>query len=175
MDIRYLQLNTVTQEQLSLWETWLTAEKRRRLDRLPPQKRLQSLCGDALAREMLGRMLGVEPQNVMFTVNENGKPLTDGAFFSVSHSGALVACAVSDREVGLDLEQIRPVPKRLGQTLQEQWETAEDFWHLWTRREAALKCRGDALGAWKHAPDDELLCVPYPAPEGYVAAVSERK
>ena len=175
MDIRYLQLNTVTQEQLSLWETWLTAEKRRRLDRLPPQKRLQSLCGDALAREMLGRMLGVEPQNVMFTVNENGKPLTDGAFFSVSHSGDVVACAVSDREVGLDVERIRPVPTRLGRKLEGQWQTESGFWQLWTRREAAIKCRGGVWGQWRREATENFVFTHPAAPEGYVATVCEKK
>ena len=175
MNVRFLPIDTVPQEQLSLWESWLSPEKRQRLHRLPPQKRLQSLCGDGLAREMLGEMLGIAPPSVTFTVGENGKPLTDGAFFSVSHSGALVSCVVSDREVGLDLEEVCPVPTRLGQALQGQWATEEDFWRLWTQREAALKARGEALGAWKHADTDDLQCVDCPAPDGYVACICEKR
>lgn len=175
MNVRFLQVDTVPQEQISLWESWLTPEKRQRLDRLPPQKRLLSLCGDGLSREMLGEALVVAPQSVIFTTNENGKPLTDGAYFNVSHSGTLVGCVVSEREVGLDLEEIRAVPTRLGQTLQGQWETAEEFWQLWTQREAALKCCGEALGAWKRAAAFDLQCSDCAAPDGYVASICEKK
>ncbi len=175
MNVRFLKVDTVAQEKLALWESWLPPEKRQRIDRLPPPKRLQSLCGDGLAREMLGEVLGIAPEHVVFSVNENGKPLTEGAFFSVSHSGVLVGCAVSNREVGLDIELIRPVPRRLGCVLQEQWETARDFWQLWTQREAALKCRGDLLGTWKQEAAGDLACSDWPAPEDYVAAICEAK
>ena len=59
MDVRFLDVNTVPPEQLALWERWLAADKRRRLERLPEKARLLSLCGDGLAREMLARKLGL--------------------------------------------------------------------------------------------------------------------
>ena len=174
MDVRFLDVNTVPAEQLALWESWLTAEKRQRISRLPEKRRLLSLCGDGLAREMLGEALHLAPEDVVITEGENGKPLTVGVFFSISHSGALVGCAVSDREVGLDLEQIRSVPQRLGRAL-EGWQTSEDFWHLWTRREAAIKCRGGTLGQWRREPLGDLAFSHPAVPEGYVAVICEKK
>lgn len=175
MNVRFLDVNTVAPDRLSLWESWLAAEKRQRIDRLPEKKRLQSLCADGLAREMLAQKLGLAPEAIVFTENENGKPLTDGAFFSVSHSGNIVGCAVWDREVGLDMERIRPVPTRLGRALKGKWQTEEEFWLLWTRREAALKCRGGVLGQWRQEREEEYTFTHPIAPEGYVATICEKK
>ena len=175
MNVRFWNVNTVTPEQLALWESWLTEDKRQRLGRLPEKKRKLSLCGDALAREMLGEVLHLAPQAVTITESADGKPLTDGAFFSISHSGDVAACAVSDREVGLDMERIRPVPARLGRALEGKWQTEEEFWLLWTRREAVLKCRGGTWREWRRE-EVEAFSVTCPvAPDGYVAAVCEKK
>ena len=174
MNVRFLNVNTVTPEQLARWESWLTQDKRQRIDRLPADKRLLSLCGDALGRIMLGEVLHLAPEAVTITESESGKPLTDGAFFSVSHSGNIVGCVVSDREVGLDMERIRPVPAHLGRAL-EGWQTEEEFWQIWTRREAALKCRGGTWREWRRE-EAEAFSVTCPvAPDGYVAAVCEKK
>ena len=174
MNVRFLNVNTVSAERLVLWESWLAADKRQRMDRLPEKSRLLSLCGDGLAREMLAEVLSLAPQEIAFTYTENGKPLTDGAFFSVSHSGDVVACAVSDREVGLDLERIRPVPTRLGRAL-EGWQTPEEFWRMWVCREAAIKCRGGTLARWRREDATDLVFSDPAAPEGYVAAICEKK
>ena len=170
MEVRFLDVNTAAPEQLARWEQWLAPEKRQRIDRLPPKQRLQSVCGDGLAREMLAEMLGIAPAAIAFTEKENGKPVTDGAFFSISHSGSLVACAVSDCPVGLDIERIRPVPPRLSRFLEE--EQPENFWQLWTRREAALKCRGDGLGAWKRS-GEEGLTFTHPVYPAYAVSICE--
>lgn len=171
MEVRFLDVRTVPPETLARWEQWLDAEKRQRLDRLPADKRLLSLCGDGIAREMLAQKLGCAPAEVTFAYTETGKPLTDGAFFSVSHSGDVAACAVSDREVGLDVEKLRPVPKRLGRAL-DCTETAESFWQQWTRREAALKCRGETLGAWRRS-GEEGVTFTHPDYPGYFVTICE--
>ena len=94
MEVRFLDVRTVPPETLTRWDQWLDGEKRQRIDRLPEDKRLLSLCGDGITREMLAQRLGCVPEEICFTYSETGKPLTDGAFFSVSHSGHWVACAV---------------------------------------------------------------------------------
>ena len=174
MNVRFLNVNTVTPDELSAWESWLTEEKRRRLSRLPEKKRKLSLCGDGLARQMLGEVLDIAPADIVFTYTESGKPLTAGAFFSISHSGDTVGCAVSDREVGLDVERIRPVPARLGRAPEGRWQTEEEFWQLWTRREAALKCRGGTWREWRREETEEFAFTHPTAPDGYVVSVCEK-
>lgn len=173
MEVRFLDVTSVQPEQLALWESWLAPEKRQRLDRLPERSRLLSLCGDGLAREMLGEKLGIAQEELSFTYTANGKPLTQGAWFSVSHSGDVVGCVVSDREVGLDIEQIRPVPSRLGRALADQWESREEFWRLWTKKEAAIKCLGGKVWDWKRG--EAFGCVVHPELPGYAVTVCERE
>lgn len=175
MDVRFLDVTTVSPDRLALWESWLAAEKRQRIDRLPEKSRQLSLCADGLAREMLAQKLDLAPEAISFTYTANGKPLMAGAFFNVSHSVDVVGCVVSDREVGLDVEHIRPVPQRLGRALEGKWQTEEEFWHLWTRREAAIKCRGGTWREWRREEAKDFVFTHPTVPAGYTATVCEKQ
>jgi 4'-phosphopantetheinyl transferase len=118
-----------------------------------------------LLRAMLGAYLGLRPGEVHFRYGPHGKPsLADGLRparlrFNVTHSGGLALVAVAlDREVGVDLEQIRPLPdmeevaRRFFSPV--EWDTlrglpaAEQpgaFFACWTRKEAYIKARGEGL------------------------------
>ena len=76
--------------------------------------------------------------------------MTDGLYLSISHSRGLAACAVADRPVGLDVELVRPAPRRVWEHLspEERSHAADDaaFFRLWTAKEALLKCRGGQFG-----------------------------
>ena len=70
MEVRFLEITSVQPEHLALWESWLAPEKRQRIDRLPERKRLLSLCGDGLAREMLSEKLGISAEEISFDLSE---------------------------------------------------------------------------------------------------------
>lgn len=91
---------------------------------------------------------------------EQGKPYLPGVpdfHFSITHSGRIAALAVSDAEIGCDLEQIRTpdllVARRLFSEEEKERLTAagtkeeqEDlFFRLWTLRESFLKVTGKGL------------------------------
>lgn len=193
MEFAFLDLDQVTEEQLRGWEAVLSPEKRRRAERMPPRRRRQLIAGDALSRQMLAQQLNKAPEDIRFAYNENGKPLCDGAWFSLSHSGDIVVCAVSDQPIGLDVEQIRPVrPGPLKalppeeRTYAAAGEEPERFWRLWTAKEAWIKCRGGHLGQFRKPiltmEDDSLRYAEKgyifrtpPCPAGYVAAICERE
>lgn len=100
-------------------------------------------------------------QNPVETIEApGGKPfLKDfpGLFFSLSHSGAYAACAVSDREVGLDIQQcarrVKPAAadRILHETEANAWEglSKEEkdacFFRLWAAKEAYVKYTGEGL------------------------------
>jgi phosphopantetheinyl transferase len=91
-------------------------------------------------RRVLGEYLGVAPAAVRLEIGEHGKPrLAGGAGprFNLSHSEGLALVAVAEREVGVDVERIRP-------------KRPADFYAEWARHEARLKCLGIGLSA----PDD---------------------
>lgn len=92
--------------------------------------------------------LGIDIKDVEFTKLENGKWVCDRCQFSLSHSHGIVCVAISDAYVGVDLEYIdgRRHPLNLvDKTLHpnEKCESENDFFVLWTIKEAAFKHSND--------------------------------
>lgn len=113
-----------------------------------PNKKAQSVVAGLLLEVAFG-------PHAAYRYTENGKPyLADNtAYFSISHSEKWVALAVSDREIGLDLQKIspiRPAVLRRCFTPQEQrWIDGDDrrFTQLWVKKEAYGKYTGRGLTA----------------------------
>lgn len=119
----------------------------------------------SMLRTILGRYLNTSAQRLQFSYGPTGKPILaipqgdQTLCFNLSHSGQVVLYAVAwNREVGVDVEQIRP--ERDWQSIaarffapQEQEalnQLAPDlqlqgFFNGWTRKEALLKAMGKGL------------------------------
>lgn len=93
-----------------------------------------------------------------------GKPYVPGGpNVSLSHSGALAACAVGPRPIGLDLERARAVSPRLVQRAKEAgYDEKTELLLWWTAREANCKRLGRGF-TWS----------PLPAPEHCVQGTLE--
>ncbi len=85
-----------------------------------------------------------------------GKPFFDnveGPYFSISHSANFVACAISSKEIGCDIERIKRVPGNLEKELykiqhlldEKTTSSFEDKIKLWTVYEAMAKCIGKGI------------------------------
>jgi 4'-phosphopantetheinyl transferase len=120
-----------------------------------------------ILRQLLGHYLCMPPANIPIKVSPHGKPALSNKekkdvaplHFNLSHSDGLGLFAFAlKREVGIDLEQIRPEAAKEGIeeayfSAQEQKELdrlpaesrAEGFFRCWTRKEAYLKARGEGL------------------------------
>jgi 4'-phosphopantetheinyl transferase len=113
-------------------------------------------------RILLGRAEGAAPEDVRFSYGAKGKPeLTPRSRvqFNASHSADLALIAITlDREIGVDVEQVRPMrdlagiaarffsageTAQLNSLPQDQREAA--FFRCWTRKEAYIKAIGDGL------------------------------
>jgi 4'-phosphopantetheinyl transferase len=116
-------------------------------------------------RELLGRYLKRSPVEVPLCYGDYGKPelskdkLKGSIRFNLSHSNGLAVYAfASEREVGIDLELVRPafavdgIASRFFSD-QEVLDLhklplemrAEGFFLCWTRKEAYVKARGQGL------------------------------
>ena len=139
--VRYIQITQVPPERLALWRSWLSPQRRKRAGRMLDDR--ETVCGEGLARELLAAALHCPPEEAPLRYDAQGKPLTDGLYLSISHSRGLAACAVADRPVGLDVELVRPAPRRVWEHLspEERSHAADDaaFFRLWTAKEALLK------------------------------------
>ncbi|MBR5539735.1 MAG: 4'-phosphopantetheinyl transferase superfamily protein [Clostridia bacterium] len=81
---------------------------------------------------------------------ENGKPYFKDVplYFSISHSGNTVICAISDREIGADVEKVREIPRGVAMRFFTERERQCDFFEIWTKKEAYGKCIGDMAKAF---------------------------
>lgn len=110
----------------------------------------------ALLAVLLLAEKGVEPLPKMAR-QPGGKPWFPDCpdlHFSVSHSGPLSLCALADTPVGADVELVRPRSKGLPRYALSHREYAwyearggcwEDFYTLWTMKEARVKCTGEGI------------------------------
>ena len=81
---------------------------------------------------------------------KNGKPYVDyPIYFSLTHTDSLIACGVSDRNVGIDAEKIRPfrnkdsiLKKFLGS---EEKLDDVSFVKKWTEFESKVKYFGETI------------------------------
>lgn len=118
--------------------------------------RRQSVLAYRLLKQALAKeydLIG----NPVFDYGEHGKPYLIGhpeIFFNMSHCAAAVACAVSDRPVGVDVESIRPLRPTLAKYVLNDDELSlvmssdrpdREFTRLWTMKESLLKLRGTGL------------------------------
>lgn len=121
--------------------------------------------GRGLLRTILSRYTGIAPNQLQFCYGSRGKPAlasqeSDNTIqFNVSHSQGLALYAVTrDRQIGIDLEQIRPTSdiEQLAKRFFSPREYAvilslpptqkqEAFFRGWTCKEAYLKAIGEGL------------------------------
>jgi len=147
------------------------------------------LVGRGLLRILAGAHLGIAPAEVQFGYGLHGKPFIRGfagSFqFNVSHSGDLVLLAFhSNREVGVDVEQVRPTAE-LANLAREmfsgrehtRWcglaagEQVETFYRAWTRHEAAVKAVGTGLAGGRGYSEGAQAWLELALPEGYAGYV----
>lgn len=187
---------------------YVSPEELRRAGRLrDPCKRSLFMASRGLLRAILAGYLKTEPKELRISVGEHGKPYLFGnevrLNFNLSHSGSLFLLAVAaDREVGIDVEQIRDETPfadmaRLSFSPREQEELfilpdnlqQSAFYRCWTRKEACMKACGMGFALPSNSFDVSLsphatssLSAPTPlspwslqdihVPEGYCAAVA---
>lgn len=126
-------------------------ELKKKLENCTDDDVKRTLAGRLLLERMIKRIYGKERFEIKY--NKNGKPLCDFCFFSISHSGDFAAVAVSDNQVGVDIQISGGFKKRekymLFSPAENEFVNAKDsenrFYTLWTSKEAYIKAEGGIL------------------------------
>ena len=141
----YNMLTPAMQLQISKYRHWQDAQR--------------SLLGKALLLSGCRKLNLREISLQDLVVNSYQKPyFPAGPAFNISHSGALVVCAVSSTNIiGIDVEEIKPIPladfsdlfsEEELQTIFKNEDDFSPFYNLWTQKEAFVK----AIGTGLHLP-----------------------
>ncbi len=100
--------------------------------------------------ENVGLALHRDSKGKPYLVRKSSGQREPGIHFSISHSGGLWACVISDCPCGFDLQQRRPANYELlakrffspRECAYVEAAGAEGFYEIWTRREALAKYTG---------------------------------
>ena len=120
---------------------------------------LRRLLGEALVRFALKKCWNLTSEDYRIDRGEKGKPFIVGVenvFFNISHSGDYVVCAVSDREIGIDIEKRAKARMEVagrffkGEEVAQLKMLEEDkqdqlFFNYWSVKESFLKYIGTGL------------------------------
>lgn len=120
---------------------------------------LRTVTGELLIRTIIQKKLKIKNKDIVFKKNEYGKPYLKNSknfYFNISHSGEWVVCAISEKEVGIDIELIKPLnledvkiffsKKEYDVFIKKKEdEKLSYFYDIWTLKESFLKAIGKGL------------------------------
>lgn len=153
--------NPLTYDQYERLLNNIAVEKKTKLGKfLFYEDAQRSLLGDLLIRMLIYKYNYSNKKTIVFKENKYGKPyLADSSniHFNISHSGNHVVCAICDKPVGIDIEDIKPIDLNIAKrfftsneynyiTMAKSIESKyQKFYFIWTRKEAYVKQQGIGL------------------------------
>ena len=105
-------IRDLTDNEYNKWYSLMSEDKQCRVDRFRfVDDKKRTVAGEMLARKAIAEWCSVAPEDIVFGIKEHGKPYAKNLSieFNISHSSDMVVCAVDDKPVGIDIEQIRPI------------------------------------------------------------------
>ena len=131
-------------------------EKRKKIDKyknIDDKKR--SIIGEMILKELLSKE-DVDYNETEFTYNEYGKPfMNNNIYFNISHSDQYIIVAISNKEIGIDIERIKKTQinvidqfasdKEKEYILKSPNNIEERLFQIYTLKESYLKMKGTNL------------------------------
>lgn len=132
----------------------LPAERVERFERLKQTRDRENCLASYLLLKYALKEIGIN--DFELEADENGKPYIKGQdiYFNISHCRLGTAVAVSEKNVGVDIQNIVPfdekIIRRVGSEAEIEFIKNSDnpdraFTRIWTLKEAAAKCDGRGI------------------------------
>lgn len=118
--------------------------------------------GESMVRNLTESEFGIQPGEYEIKKAAHGKPYIQGSpvpvFYNLSHSGNYLVCGLSDREIGVDIQQVGNYKSEIAQRFfhpneilhlekcETEWRT-DLFFSYWSAKESFLKYTGTGLTA----------------------------
>lgn len=141
--------------------SFLDSDKKIRVERMVNKRnKIQSIIGELIVKSIIVDKLNVNRKSILFSKNKYGKPYLieyPDFNFNISHSGDYVLCAIDDKPIGVDVEEVKPIEC---EEISKNFFTAREFdyivnqdskfqldrfYEIWTLKESYIKCCGQGL------------------------------
>ncbi|MGL4589601.1 MAG: 4'-phosphopantetheinyl transferase family protein [Mycoplasmatales bacterium] len=161
----YKQLDKIDDQTIKKMEAYVSKE---RLEKAKTYRfksdRIISLISYVLLRNLLKENYNIDLNKLKLIYNQNNKPYIKecpNIHFNISHCSSGVCCAISDQEIGIDIENRAEIDWKIVDFiytqnekgfLQNSKEQNTDFIKIWTLKESYIKKEGLSI-----ANKDEIL------------------
>lgn len=161
MKIYVLKILDISEENLYKLCLMIGSEKKYKIEKFINKKdKIRSLIGEVLIRTIITEELGISNKYISFDKNKYGKPYLQEYpkfNFNISHSGDFVVCAIDNKPIGIDIEEIRDIEyeeisKNFFSVSEYDYIVKKNldvelnkFYEIWTLKESYIKCCGQGL------------------------------
>lgn len=161
MKIYVTKISDISKEIIDKLCLFIDPERKSKIKRFINKKdKIRALVAEILIKTIMAETLGIKSKKIIFNKNEFGKPYLknyEKFNFNISHSGEFVVCAIDDRPIGIDIEQIKQIEykviaERFFSTCELKYIENADlcnqlkkFYEIWTLKESYIKCCGMGL------------------------------
>jgi 4'-phosphopantetheinyl transferase len=151
----------VSRREEAVLEALLSADERQRVASfISVRDRRRFIVGRGRLRQVLSPYVFLPPEALRFRYGAHGKPALSPSrsrpHFNLSHSAGVAALAIAACDVGIDIEEVRPVDSAVAERFFSAGENAvlrtlrgadwrDAFYRCWTRKEAVVKAIGKGL------------------------------
>lgn len=177
-------INSYTEEELSTFIDNISEYKCKQIKKYVSETRIkQSIVGEILLSKLL-KQRNIDYEKIKITHNKNGKPyiVNYPIYYNISHSRNYVITAIYDKEIGIDIEVIRPINKDILRKIGVRTDALNtlqpsEVLKSYVLREAYLKMQGWAFKELDRITDEELMLLKEKTiieTDKYVAVICEK-
>ena len=151
-----MQVKIIKKNSINLNKLRYLINKLNKIDKQKYQQMAHNYQKDFLLGRYLLDKSGINISKIYY--NQNGKPLIKNKYFSISHTSTMTILVTHDKNIGVDIEEIRKIDPRVknfllqNMTFNEKIKDDDDFLlKEFIKREAYIKFMGLSL---KNLNDD---------------------
>ncbi|MBX4266070.1 4'-phosphopantetheinyl transferase family protein [Clostridium estertheticum] len=161
MEVYAVKILDISEGKLDNICLFIDTEKKCKIQKFINKKdKIRTLIGEILIRIIINRELGIKNEHIIFEKNQYGKPYLKGYpkfNFNIAHSGDFVVCAIDDKPIGIDIEEVRHIEyealaksffsvSEFNYIVEKELDVQiSKFYEIWTLKESYIKCCGKGL------------------------------
>ena len=197
LSIKYEKFNILdlSDEEYQNFYSLMDDMRKQKVDILANEKnKKQTVAGEMLAKKTISNYLNISYDSIKIIEAENGKPFAENLdiHFNISHSDNIVVCAISETEIGIDIEKLRPINLKVAKRFcsceelnyifgfspcdkdfcfTENTEILTRFFEIYTKKESVVKYNGNGISDLKNAKISDKTKTFYE--DGFIISISE--